>query len=860
MPYFSYLKTSSGRPSLFHVLKQSASSAEQSSPEWIHSGAVTASHPEITDITDGMPPSLSLLVIIVGMISRIKEIDRFCPAASGRVHEKDSRSKPAMALIEPHSRLQRLETTAGTVLAASGRRRWMFLLALFAVFYLIALVLHYPGLTCPMVYDSHEWIKQRAHVFERNDALEVISIVPVRPLFMLTLYGNYRLGGMNIIYLRLVNLAFLAAAGIALFVLLSLAYDIPRTATGGSNARKQAVALFFSLFFVMHPLQSYVVLYIWQREAILACLFYFSTIASYLAVRSGSYERPLIGYAVTGLLFFAGLLCKENVITAPIALLLAELTLFGQTPRRLVSRALTIGLITLPGLAVYMVVTRSLFGVESEVARGVSNRLLGYFAASGLTVAQVLMTECRVVFRYLATIVVPLPRSFTLVHAMTVSTSLLAPPVTAAPCIAVPGIIALGVMLIRRAPLISFGILLFFVCLTPESLLVPQYLIFGYRAILPMAALFIVLGSLVLRGWGHFQTRKDERRFTIAFVAVSLVIALGLGVATHAKAKRWNPLSVWMDAYESLPPWSKSVEKRPYVDILTNLSGILANAGDSTKAISLCRQGLAIAPEQGMLHNNMGVALLYSGRAQEAVDRLKKSVELRPGSLVPLNNLGNALLAAHRIPEALEVYRKATKIGPHQVQPYLNLGAASLQLKRYDEAVRILEKAVTIDPRHAKVRANLGIALVTLGRFPEAITHLSKAVEIDPKLSLPHYHLGIAWENLGETGRAAKEYAETVGRAPGWAEGHVALARIMMKLGQIPKAIEQYEGVLQLEPNSFIAHNNLARALLMRSEFANAAKHAREALKLRPGSPEAEENLKRALEGSGEVGSTERKP
>lgn len=765
-----------------------------------------------------------------------------------------------MTFYAPRNALQRLEAAAEMVSAAQGRRRWAYLLGLFAVFYLITLMLHYPGLSCPMVYDSHEWIKQKAHIFERNDALEVISIVHVRPLFMLTLYGNYRLGGMNVVHFRLVNLAFLAAAGIALFILLSLAYDIPRKATGGSNARKQAVALVFSLFFMIHPLQSYVVLYIWQREAILAYLFYFSTIAGYLAVRSGRYNRPLTGYAVTGLLFLAGLMCKENVITAPVALLLTELTLFGQSPRRLVSRGMTIGLMTLPGLVVYLVVTRSLFGTESEVSRGVLDRLLSYFAASGLTVAQVLMTECRVVFGYLATIVLPLPRSFTLVHAMTVSTSLFAPPATAAACIAVPGIIALGIMLIRRAPLISFGILLFFVSLTPESLLVPQYLIFGYRAILPMAGVFMVLGDLVLRVWGHFENSDNESCFTIAFVAASMAIVLGLGVATHVKAKRWNPLSVWMDAYESLPPWSDSVEKRPYVDILTNLSGILANSGDTAKAISLCKQGLAIEPEQGMLHNNMGVALLHSGKVQEAVDRLKKAVELRPGALVPLNNLGNALLAAHRTSEAIEVYRKAIEIGPHRVQPYLNLGAASLQLKQYDEAIRILEKAAALDPRHAKVRANLGIALVARGRFPEAITHLSKAVEIDPKLSLAHYHLGMAWENLGETGQAAKEYAEAVERAPRWAEGHIALARVMIKVGHIPKAIKEYEQVLRLEPNNFIAHNHLARALVMRSEFSKAAKHAREALKLRPGSPEAEESLKRALKGLGEVNSTERKP
>lgn len=764
-----------------------------------------------------------------------------------------------MVPTESHCGPQRLTTTAEKRSSARRLRRWIFPLVLFAIFYAVSLALYYPGLTCPMVYDSQEWIKAKAHVFERNDPLEVISIVPVRPLFMLTLYANYRLGGMAASSFRFVNLAILAAAGVALFLMITLIYDVPGARVGGSTFQKQAVALTVSLFFVMHPLQSYVILYVWQREAILACLFYFAVVASYVAVRSGRYDRPLIGYVVTGMLFFAGLTCKENVITAPIALVLAELTLFRCNPRRLVFRALTIGLTTVPAFLVYLVVTQSLFGTESEVTKGVLDRLHSYFAAAGLTLPQVLLTECRVIFRYLASILWPVQGSFTLVQAMTVSKSFFTSAGTAFACTAVLGLISLALVLVRRQPLIAFGILLFFLCLAPESLLVPQYLIFGYRAILPMAALLLIFGWVVLRLWSRYQDRENRLYFNFALVAASILVAAGLGFATHTKARGWNPLSVWKEAYRSLPQWSESVEKKPYVDILTNLSGVLANQGQSAEAISLCELGLSIEPGQGMLHNNMGVALLHSGQVAKAVERLKKSVELRPGSPVPLNNLGNAFLAAKRIPEAIEVYREAIRIGPHRVQPYLNLGAGFLQLRQYDEAVRILERAVAVDPGHAKVRANLGIAMIRMRRFPEAVKHLSKAVEIEPSLSLAHYHLGIAWENLGETARAAEQYAEAVRRAPGWADGHVALARAMMKLNNIPAAMERYERALQLDPKSFSAHNDLSMALVITSEFEEAAKHAREALKLRPGSPEAEENLKRALQGARQAGSAKRK-
>lgn len=764
-----------------------------------------------------------------------------------------------MDRIDDRAALQRLKKAVEVLSASRGWHRWIFLLVLFSAFYVIVLGLYYPALNSPMIYDSREWIQEKARTFERNDFLEVISIVPVRPFFMLTLYANYQLRGMDPAFFRLVNLAVLAATGTALFLFIVLLLETPGAGGEGTALQKQIVALVLSFIFVMHPLQRFVVLYIWQREAILACFFYISTLGSYVALRLGHYEKPLTGYLITGLLFFAGLCSKENVISVPIALLLTELALFGQSVKILWRRGLSVGLITIPGLIVYMLVTQSLFSEESELARGVVNRLHAYYSAAGLTVVEVLMTECRVFFRYLASILVPVAGSSTMVHAMTISTSLFTPPTTALACAGVSGLVLLGFVLVRREPLISFAILLTFICLAPESLFIPQYLVFSYRAILPMAALLLIAGVGLLRLWSHDRQSESGQYVSSAIIAISLTLVIGLAVFTHSKARGWHPLSVWMEAYENLPPWSESVEKQPYVDVLTNLSGILANKRETAnRAISLCTHGLLIEPGHGMLQNNMGVAYLHVGDAQRAVKHLETAVDLRPDSSVPLNNLGNALLAAQRIPEAVGVYAKAIQLEPNRVEPYLNMGAAFLTQQQYEDAVRILENAAAIKPGHSKVRANLGIALLRVGRVPEAITHLSLAVERDPNLSLAHYHLGIAFENVGQTVRAAHEYSEVVRRSPNWAEGRLAWGRALLKLGNIPRAMEQYQRVLQQEPDNFAAHNDMARAFLMVSEFEKAAKHAREALKLKPGLPEAQETLERAREGSAAMDSTER--
>ena len=131
------------------------------------------------------------------------------------------------------------------------------------------------------------------------------------------------------------------------------------SSTRNAQERSELSALFLGLAFVAHPLQTYVVLYDWQREAIMACLFYFSALAVYLGVRSGRFRNEGLGYVLTAVLFFAGLQSKENLATLPIMMFLAEIILFRQSFKQLLSRCLMIALLTAPPLAAYVLMANS---------------------------------------------------------------------------------------------------------------------------------------------------------------------------------------------------------------------------------------------------------------------------------------------------------------------------------------------------------------------------------------------------------------------------------------------------------------------------------------------------------------------
>lgn len=707
--------------------------------------------------------------------------------------------------------------------ATSGIQWWLVGLTL-VLSIVTLLVLNYPALETPMIYDSVGFIWAKSHVFQRNNVWDVISITPVRPLFMVSLYLNYITTGMDPFYFRLTNIVLAAAAGMSLSLLVFLVLYIGVPDIQCSQSQKFGVSLFLGFVFVVHPLQTLVTLYIWQREAILACLFYFSTVAAYVAARSGYCRSPTIGFGLTGVLFLAGLLCKENVVTVPAILLLAEATLFRGNLKDLGRSVLRIGALVLLPLLLYFAVTNYLAGPESRELHHVVKRLTGYYEYAGLSLAEVLLTESRVFFIYLTTILLPIPGTVTLIKAMNISGSLLSPPITVAACTGVAGLVGFGIYLIRRRPVTAFGILFFVISLIPESTLIPYYLFFGYRAILPMAGVFMILGEVMLRVLAARRAESGIAPSNIALGVFSGLALAGLLTVTHLQAVSWNPLTFWIQAYEGLPTERASMEKKPYLDVLHNLTVLLIRRGDFLAAEGLCREVVALYPDE---------------------------------SLGALTELGNILLATKRIPEAIEAYRKAVELKPKMVQPYVNLGAAYVGSGQHENAREVLQKAVSLDPRHAKAHVNLGIVLVHLGLFPEAMEHLNKAVQIDPGLAIAHLQLGIARDRSGDVFGAVKSYERALHLVPTLVNARIQLAKALAKLQRYPESIDHYQQILLADPKNYRIHNDLAYVYITTSQFEKAVGHCRKALSLKPDFSEAETNLKLALERAGtEAGKT----
>lgn len=622
---------------------------------------------------------------------------------------------------------------------------------LFLIFVAVCLAIHHRGFQSPMIYDSSLWIERKAHIFERKDVKEVISIFPKRPLLMISFYFNHALTGMEPAPFRVFSAALVAASGVALVWLIIVLLRIRGPSSRLSATEELLIAGSLGALFVVHPLQTFALLYIWQRSAILACFFSFTTLSLYLALRSGQVRHTRIACVATGLLFFLGLNCKENVAFVPLIMPAAEVLLLGRVglskscdgppadsqPWRSwllgdwVKRLLLIGLITVPPLVVYLLVTPLFHGPESVHEQSFGKTILNYYRTSGITFPQLLGTECRVLFSYLSMILVPFARPLLLIEVQTVSSSLWNPPTTLPAVIGVLTLLTAVPLLAKIRPLAAFGIAFFLVGNAPEGLLVPQYLYFGYRAILPMAGVMIVLADGVAF---LLESCRPMPRFGIlrpALILLVVAILPALAAVTVSRAAKWNPRAFWSEEYLHLPQPSEQMERVLYVTVLVNLAETLVDSGEYRRGADLLRTARRIYPEAPTIALSLGQVLTKTGDSAEAQELLEGIVRQKPEIPGAWIALSRALMDQGKTKEGVDRLSEAVDRYPKDFSLRLKLAEALADTGKVNESVAQLKIILATDPDNRDAVIQMGFAAKKSGNFTEAMLQFKRALQID---------------------------------------------------------------------------------------------------------------------------------
>ena len=584
----------------------------------------------------------------------------------------------------------------------SDALRRLLLLALLGVTFACCL----PSLDAPFTHDEEAGIANNRAVHPgatlRQAATYRFSPDQTRPLFFVTLLLEARLHGLAPRGYRVLSLLMHMACGLVVYVLLRRL----RPASEGA-------VLAGSAFFLLHPMQSESIIYIWGRSGVQSALLALMALATVPWNDEGGGDegrRQAWRFIAALALASLALAAKEEAVALPLMAFVYWVFAENRPVRPAVARA---ALLALPVVAFVMLRPVLLGAVGRQVfARGLGDNILG---------------QAVVTLRLLRLTLLPIGQSFdpaasvpsaptgalaalaclAIVAATLVAGARLRGAVAAAPAEqAAPGSAALrwicaGVLMSAAAYAIYWIVPL------PDLMSERRVYLAYAGGALVVHGLTALLAGLVRRDApAGGRAPSGDPASTLAWLPM-LAVTLLLAPPLHARARVWSdPRLVWEEASRRAPG-----RVRPYIDL-----GVMAAVrGDSAAAGADFDRALALEPRNPEALFNRGRLRFDSGDLAGAATDLEAAVAADPTMARARINLAIVRIRQGDLDAAEAQLRAALEIDPGDPRALTNLGEVRRARGDLDEAIVLYRRALASDAGYAHAAARLGLVLETRG-------------------------------------------------------------------------------------------------------------------------------------------------
>jgi len=470
--------------------------------------------------------------------------------------------------------------------------------------------IYWPGLSGDLVLDDASTLEPIARLaggeFTWHEA--IFQHHSFRPLSMASYVLNWQTTGDRVWPLKLTNLFIHLLCGVLVFLLSDRLLAQPVACVDG---RRRWVALWITACWLLAPLLVSTVLYVTQRMAELATLFSLAALLAYVYGREHLADDRVrgLGLMVTGLAIFwpLAIVSKENGILVPVLIVVIEIFFFRNTQPREASRLAHRVL----GLAI---AAAALIGIV--IAIPAPNFIIFDYGDRPFTLWERVLTECRILFDYLANLVLlPGASPFGIYHEdYQQSRGLLEPASTLLAAAAWLGVLVAGWFTRgTRTGLLVFGLWFYLAAHLVESTILPLELYFEHRNYLPSVGVFFSLG------YGAYLLLARARLERVLAAALILLPVL-YGVVTYHRVLVWQSWERMLFAALSHYPDSTRVH--------TGLANLYVNQGKLEQALehlerAAARPGVA---ELGLaLHTISAHCLANRPPPPSAYERLERS-------------------------------------------------------------------------------------------------------------------------------------------------------------------------------------------------------------------------------------------
>ncbi len=419
----------------------------------------------------------------------------------------------------------------------------------------------------------------------------------------------------------------------------------------GTGRREWAATVLGSVAFAVHPLNSEAVLFLSNRSDLVAATSCLGVmlLALELVFRPGPPGRvdrtgvaQLVGIAVVQAF---GIFSKESAVAAPVLAGMVTLLAWGTLPAPSRGRFpwVRLGLALVASAAAINMYLAARSGVLGGLYRGA-----GYSALDNPLVlapfADRARTAIEILGRYVGLFFAPthLSADYSFAQIMPI-TSWLAPPFLAGAAVCV-ALVAVGLLCLRRLPVVTLGVAWYLVALFPASnLAFPIGTIMGERlTYLPGIGLF-----LALAGAGAASASRLSPMVARVLGLAAVGVVLELSVLTGLRGQETATNCGLFDRTAEASP--DSAKARFGVGICA------LEQDDLNRAIEAFDRALRLYPDYGEAAIQLAQALERAGYLPDAVDRLGRFLETHPTATGVQFTLAKILARAGRSDESRAV-------------------------------------------------------------------------------------------------------------------------------------------------------------------------------------------------------------
>ncbi len=438
----------------------------------------------------------------------------------------------------------------------------------------------------------------------------------------------------------------------------------------------EALSIFATGLFLLHPVQTESVSYIASRSETLSVFFVLAAFVVFLYRRTMSVG---VGTALAVLILFgAACLSKEHAAVFPALLILTDYYWNPGFSLAGVRRNWKLYIpIVLGGAVAVVFVFRLLKGASSAG-----------FGMKGLTWYQYFFTECRVIWDYIRLYLVPVGQNVDYDYPFSRTI------VDHGAILGLIGLLAVTVaawIYRQRFTLASYGWFVFLILLAPTSSFVPiNDPIAERRLYLPFIGLLLITVDFLQR-WKTGRT---------ALVSVMGMLLLAESALTYQRNLLWTA---------SIDLWKDSVAKSPNkVRPRFQLARAYYDAASCPNAVDEYRKAAQLQPPSFELLLDWALALDCAGRPDEAVEKLLQAAALEPNAHV-YSQLGMEYAKLQKYPQALDALAKGIRVDPSFLGGimYVYRGNVYNLQGNNTQAAEEYRRALAIDPQNQAAQDGL---------------------------------------------------------------------------------------------------------------------------------------------------------